>query len=146
MLQMPFLSRSELIWPISRLKIPKISKNAFLAKSSRGHFNYCSPLLIEISQTQSDELENSNYFVLRTILNLLSPLFSREHLVAVELRYDLIIGAQSKLSYSCLKVIHANYISNIIVQVIYKTRATVFHQDIQTSRRELKIRRAAEYF
>ena len=31
-------------------------------------------------------------------------------------------------------------------EVIYQTRATVFHQDIQTPRRELKIRRAAEYF
>ena len=30
--------------------------------------------------------------------------------------------------------------------VIYQTRATVFHQDIQTPRRELKIRRAVEYF
>ena len=30
--------------------------------------------------------------------------------------------------------------------VIYQTRETVFHQDIQTPRRELKIRRAAEYF
>ena len=66
-----FLSRPELIWPISRLKISILSKNAFLAKSFRSHFNYCSPLLIEISQTQSDKLENANYFVLRTILNLL---------------------------------------------------------------------------
>ena len=32
------------------------------------------------------------------------------------------------------------------LQVIYQTRETVFHQDIQTPRRELKIRRAAEYF
>ena len=31
-------------------------------------------------------------------------------------------------------------------QVIYQTRETVFHRDIQTPRRELKIRRAAEYF
>ena len=31
-------------------------------------------------------------------------------------------------------------------QVIYQTRDTVFHRDIQTPRRELKIRRAAEYF
>ena len=30
--------------------------------------------------------------------------------------------------------------------VIYQTRATVFRRDIQTPRRELKIRRAAEYF
>ena len=30
--------------------------------------------------------------------------------------------------------------------VISQTRATVFHRDIQTPRRELKIRRAAEYF
>ena len=29
---------------------------------------------------------------------------------------------------------------------IYQTRETVFHRDIQTPRRELKIRRAAEYF
>ena len=32
------------------------------------------------------------------------------------------------------------------VDVIYQTRETVFHRDIQTPRRELKIRRAAEYF
>ena len=31
-------------------------------------------------------------------------------------------------------------------KVIYQTRATVFLRDIQTPRRELKIRRAAEYF
>ena len=30
--------------------------------------------------------------------------------------------------------------------VIYQTRVTVFHRDIQIPRRELKIRRAAEYF
>ena len=30
--------------------------------------------------------------------------------------------------------------------VIYQTRGTVFHRDIQTPRRELKIRSAAEYF
>ena len=33
-----------------------------------------------------------------------------------------------------------------MVQVIYQTRETVFHRDIQTPTRELKIRRAAEYF
>ena len=33
-----------------------------------------------------------------------------------------------------------------IFQVLYPTRETVFHRDIQTSRRELKIRRTAEYF
>ena len=31
------------------------------------------------------------------------------------------------------------------VKVTYQTQETVFHRDIQTSRRELKIRRAAEY-
>ena len=30
--------------------------------------------------------------------------------------------------------------------MIYQTRETVFHRDIQTHRRELKIRRATEYF
>ena len=29
---------------------------------------------------------------------------------------------------------------------IYPTKATVFHRDVQTPRREMKIRRAAEYF
>ena len=33
-----------------------------------------------------------------------------------------------------------------VFHVIYQTRATVFYRDIQTPRRELKIRRAAEYF
>ena len=32
-----------------------------------------------------------------------------------------------------------------ICEVIYQTRETVFHRGIQTLRRELKIRRAAEY-
>ena len=30
--------------------------------------------------------------------------------------------------------------------VTHQTRQTVFHRDVQTPRRELKIRRAAEYF
>ena len=34
----------------------------------------------------------------------------------------------------------------LVSEVIYQTRETVFHRDIQTPRRELKIRRAAEYF
>ena len=34
----------------------------------------------------------------------------------------------------------------IIWEVVDQTRVTVFHQDIQTLRRELKIRRAVEYF
>ena len=32
------------------------------------------------------------------------------------------------------------------IHVKYQTRETVFHRDIQTSRRELRIRRVAEYF
>ena len=41
--------------------------------------------------------------------------------------------------------IHLRNVSYII-EVIYQTRETVFHRDIQTLRRELKMRRAAEYF
>ena len=33
-----------------------------------------------------------------------------------------------------------------VYEVIYQTRETVFHRDMQTPRRELKIRRAPEYF
>ena len=32
------------------------------------------------------------------------------------------------------------------LEVIYQTRGTVFHRDTQTPRRELKIRRAEDYF
>ena len=32
------------------------------------------------------------------------------------------------------------------LHVIYQKREAMFHRDIQTPRRELKIRRAAEYF
>ena len=32
-----------------------------------------------------------------------------------------------------------------IVEVIYQTRESVFHRDIQTPRKQLKIQRAAEY-
>ena len=38
---------------------------------------------------------------------------------------------------------HYKYIGR---EVIYQTRETVFHRDIQTPRIELKIRRAAGYF
>ena len=34
----------------------------------------------------------------------------------------------------------------LCIHVIYQTRETVFHRDIQTAKRELKIRRVAEYF
>ena len=32
------------------------------------------------------------------------------------------------------------------IEVTYQTRETVFHRDVQTTRRELKIRRAEEVF
>ncbi|XP_078345444.1 uncharacterized protein LOC144630963 [Oculina patagonica] len=37
-------------------------------------------------------------------------------------------------------------VEHSVFYVIYQTREAVFHQDLQTPRRELKIRRAAEYF
>ena len=36
--------------------------------------------------------------------------------------------------------------SSRVREVIYQTQERVFHRDIQTPRRELKIRREAEYF
>ena len=41
---------------------------------------------------------------------------------------------------------HSDLILGEGVHVICQTRATVFRRDIQTPRRELKIRRAAEFF
>ena len=46
-------------------------------------------------------------------------------------------------------VVYAEEITNVtwkLFHVIDQTRETVFHQDIQIPRKELKIRRAAEYF
>ena len=37
-------------------------------------------------------------------------------------------------------------LTKLMFHVIYQTQETVFHQNIQTPRREWKIRRAAEYF
>ena len=39
-----------------------------------------------------------------------------------------------------------HYFFNRVVDAIYQTRETVFYRDIPTPRRELQIRRAAEYF
>ena len=44
-----------------------------------------------------------------------------------------------------LKKVHYS-LPRISSDVIYQTRETVFHRDIQTPRRKLKTRRAAEYF
>ena len=43
----------------------------------------------------------------------------------------------NEVKYRCLQ---------LLVEVIYQTGDTVFHRDIQTLKRELKIRRAVEYF
>ena len=51
-------------------------------------------------------------------------------------KHNNLFGHQNGIMSSDIHVIH----------VIYQTRETVFHRDIQTPRRELKIRRAAEYF
>ena len=58
-------------------------------------------------------------------------------------------------SNSCTKLYKSNYIHRSLkayhglhaeLHVRKQTRETVFHRDIQTPKRELKIRRAAEYF
>ena len=43
-------------------------------------------------------------------------------------------------------VVHVVQSSQNSFSVIYQTRETVFHRDIQTPRRELKTKHAAEYF
>ena len=34
------------------------------------HLNYCAPILIGITKSLSDKLEDANYYVLRTLLGL----------------------------------------------------------------------------
>jgi len=49
--------------------------------------------------------------------------------------------------YAYLYIVLYLYVCvHVYIYVIYQTRETVFHRDIQTPRRELKIGRAAEYF
>ena len=45
-----------------------------------------------------------------------------------------------------LPMITFGFVGQPFLKQLYQTRETVFHRDIQTPRRELKIRRAAEYF
>ena len=56
-----------------------------------------------------------------------------------------------KLCVNCQSVCMCQIFASLLevrreVDVIYQTRVAVFHRDIQTPRRELKIRPAAEYF
>ena len=50
------------------------------------------------------------------------------------------------LQWSTKLQLNLNLAASYIDHVIYQTRETVFHRDIQTRRGELKIRHAAEYF
>ena len=69
-------------------------------------------------------------------------------------RYPLIFDV-NKIILKYISYLQSKEQSSLVIQslvmsidlhVIYQTRETVFHRDIQTPRRELKIRRAAEYF
>ena len=66
--------------------------------------------------------------------------FPQWHILSETLQYSLDFY-QTKL-----QLMEVEYRLKLISKVIYQTRATVFHRDIQTPRRELKIRRAVEYF
>ena len=78
------------------------------------HLEYCSPLLIGISKTLKNKLENANYYGLRTMMNLgrnvryetvlnLATILSLEHRRIVQ---SLIIF------YACFKQNGLTYISN----------------------------------
>ena len=51
-----------------------------------------------------------------------------------------------KVDYEELLETAATKVGKTAFEVIYQTRETVFHRDIQVPTKELKIRRAAEYF
>ena len=68
--------------------------------------------------------------------------------------YQLLKQLEFRQKYSAAVVLsiffsvfgYPNETMSLVCDLIYQTRGTVFHRDIQTPRRELKIRRAAEYF
>ena len=57
-----------------------------------------------------------------------------------------LVPGLARASGRILWCVHMGNFSPVDQYVIYQTRETVFHRDIKTPRRELKIRRAAEYF
>ena len=64
----------------------------------------------------------------------------------VKLHYPLAANAVFVFFCLAMPIILMNMLVSNLFVVIYQIRETVFHRDIQTPRRELKIRRAAEYF
>ena len=86
----------------------------------------------------------------------------KEHIWSAEWGYSAIFSSFSSASAGVCVLFNNNFNFQILksfsdpegrfvmvdikLEVIYQTRETVFHWDIQTPRRELKIRRAAEYF
>ena len=65
---------------------------------------------------------------------------------AIYIYFILQLFSAEKFSMFSIKP-HQSKCENFrMIQVIYQTRGTVFHRDIQTPGRELEIRRAAEYF
>ena len=55
----------KLVWWSLKIALNVLRKSYILP-----HFDYCSPLLIGISHTSLDKLENTSYYVLRTLCNL----------------------------------------------------------------------------
>ena len=61
----------------------------------------------------------------------------------------IIINIEKDNNQMIESAVYAEEITNVtwkLFHVIYQTRETMLHQDMQTPRKELKIRRASEYF
>ena len=83
-------------------------------------------------------------FFIGTLYNILVDQYGPNVLIAMitAKSYRMFRSMTSRLP----DVFNERYFYENDLHVIYQTRETVFHRDIQTPRRELKIRRAAEYF
>ena len=75
------------------------------------HFDYCSPLLMGINQTLSNKLENANYYVLRTLLNL--PKFISYEQILLQYNLDSIKHRRLVQVLTLLYNGYSNHISNM---------------------------------
>ena len=101
------------LWRLKRM-VPKESLIKLYKAYVLPHFEYCSPLLIGISKTLKNKLENANYYSLRTMMNL-----------GRNVRYETVLNLATMRSlehrrveqpliifYACFKQFVATYISN----------------------------------
>ena len=99
---------------------------------------------LESFRTRLDEREDLLKQKEKKLLSVSSE--HSENSYAVENLQSVLSTKERQITSLKQKVRWRYTVLQIVLVEIYQTRETVFHRDIRTPRRELQIRRAAEYF